>query len=112
MNAAAKALHQSNLFHGHFREIRFSFTQILQMILFFMVFINAVVDIYCTNQYRMSLNQFEHAVQESNMLELQWGQLLLEQASVSAPSHIQQRAESMLNMVVPNKNQTVVLRVL
>lgn len=112
MNAAAKALHQSNLFHGHFREIRFSFTQYLQMLLFLMVLINAVVDIYCTNQYRMSLSQLEHSIQETNLLELQWGQLLLEQASVSAPSHVQERAETHLQMLAPNKNQIVVLRVL
>lgn len=112
MNAAAKALHQSNLFHGHFREIRFSLTQYLQMFLFLLVFVNAVVDIYCTNQYRMSLSQFEHELQESNMLELQWGQLLLEQASVSAPSYIQAKAETMLNMSSPVKNQIVVIRAL
>lgn len=111
MNAAAKALHQSNLFHGHLREIRFSFTQWLQILIFLMVLVNAVVVIYCTNQYRESLSQFEHAQQETNMLQLQWGQLLLEQASVSAPSRIQENAEDKLHMVSPNQNQTVVIRV-
>ena len=111
MNAAAKALHQSNLFHGHLREIRFSFLQGLQILLFIAVFMNAVIVIYCTNQYRESLSQFEHAQQQTNLLQLQWGQLLLEQASVSAPSRIQEKAEDKLHMVSPTQKQTVVFRV-
>jgi cell division protein FtsL len=111
MNAAAKALHQSNLFHGHIREIRFSFIQCLQMILFLTVFVNAVVVIYCTNQYRISLSQLEKEQQQTNILELEWGQLLLEQASISAPSRIQEQAEEVLHMNTPTSKQTVVIRV-
>jgi len=111
MNAAAKALHQSNLFHGHIREIRFSFFQCLHMILFLTVFINAVVVIYCTNQYRISLSQLEKAQQQTNMLQMEWGQLLLEQASISAPSRVQEQAEDVLNMTTPSAKQTVIFRV-
>lgn len=108
MNAAAKALHESNLFHGHISQIRFSFTQWLQMILVFSVLISAIVVVYCTNLYRMNLSQLEHAKQEASALELQWGQLLLEQASISAPSRVQESAEEVLHMVTPSRQQTVV----
>jgi cell division protein FtsL len=110
MNAAAKALHQSNLFHGHLSDIRFSFTQWLQFIIFMAVLVSAIVVVYCTNQYRMNLSQLEHAKQEASALELQWGQLLLEQASISAPSRVQESAEAVLHMVTPSRQQTVVYR--
>ena len=108
MNAAAKALHESNLFHGHISQIRFSFVQCLQMILIISVLVSSIVVVYCTNQYRMNLSQLEHAKQEASSLELQWGQLLLEQASISAPSRVQESAEEVLHMVTPNRQQTVV----
>lgn len=112
MNAAAKALHQSNFFHGHLSEIRFSLMQWLQIVLFLSVLINALVVVYTTNQYRMNLSQLEHANHEANTLQLQWGQLLLEQASMSAPSRVQERAEDALKMVTPNSKQTVVYHLL
>jgi len=108
MNAAAKVLHESNLFHGHLSQIRVSFTQCLQMILFLSVLLSAIVVVYCTNQYRMNLGQLEHAKQEASSLELQWGQLLLEQASISAPSRVQESAEEVLHMVTPSRQQTVI----
>lgn len=108
MNAAAKALHESNLFHGHISQIRFSFVQCLQMILIISVLVSSIVVVYCTNQYRMNLSQLEHAKQEASSLELQWGQLLLEQASISAPSRVQESAEEVLRMVTPNRQQSVV----
>jgi cell division protein FtsL len=112
MNAAAKALHQSSFFHGHLSEIRFSLMQWLQIILFLSVLMNALVVVYTTNQYRMNLSQLEHANYEANTLQLQWGQLLLEQASMSAPSRVQERAEDVLKMVTPNTKQTVVYHLL
>ena len=108
MNAAAKALHESNLFHGHISQIRFSFLQCLQIILLCAVLLSSIVVVYCTNQYRMNLSQLEHAKQEASVLELQWGQLLLEQASIAAPSRVQERAEAVLHMVTPSRQQSVV----
>lgn len=109
MNAASKALHQSNLFHGHLTEIRLSFLQILQLILFIAVLLSALAVVYCTNQFRMNLSQLEHAKSEAASLELQWGQLLLEQASLSAPSMIEQKAKESLNMDMPTPKQTVIV---
>jgi cell division protein FtsL len=104
----AKALHESNLFHGHISQIRFSFLQCLQIILLCAVLLSSIVVVYCTNQYRMNLSQLEHAKQEASLLELQWGQLLLEQASIAAPSRVQERAEAVLHMVTPSRQQSVV----
>lgn len=109
MNAASKALHQSNFFHGHIREMRFSFTHYLQFILFMSVLLSAIAVVYCTNQYRMNLSQLEHARSETNNLELQWGQLLLEEASMNAPSTIESRSAKDLKMVMPESKQTIIV---
>jgi cell division protein FtsL len=110
MNAASKALHQSNFFHGHIREMRFSFTQYLQFILFISVLLSAIAVVYCTNQYRMNLSHLEHAKNEASNLELQWGQLLLEEASMNAPSSIEARSMNELKMIMPSAKQTVIVR--
>ena len=109
MNAAARALHESNFFHGHLTEIRFSFMQFLQFVLLISVLLSALAIVYSTNQYRLNLSQFEHSKLEESNLQLEWGQLLLEQASISAPSHIQEDAENVLKMKMPEaKNIQIV----
>lgn len=109
MNAAARALHESNFFHGHLTEIRFSFMQFLQFLLLLSVLVSALGIVYSTNQYRINLSQFEHSKLVESQLQLEWGQLLLEQASISAPSHIQEDAERVLKMKMPEaKNIRIV----
>lgn len=109
MNAASKVLHQSNFFHGHIKEMKFSFQQYLQILLFLAVLFSSLAVIYCTNQYRMNLSQLEHARMEASNLQLTWGQLLLEQASISAPSTIEQKASEDLQMIMPNNTQTKIV---
>ena len=109
MNAASKALHQSNLFHGHLREMRFSLTQYFQFILLMMVLISALAVVYCTNQYRMNLSDLEHSRAQASALELQWGQLLLEEASMTAPSTVEKRATERLNMLIPDSKQITII---
>jgi cell division protein FtsL len=109
MNAASKALHQSNLFHGHLREMRFSFIQYFQLSLFLTVLISALAVVYCTNQYRMNLSELEHFRTQTSALELQWGQLLLEEASMTAPSTIEQKANERLNMLMPESKQITII---
>jgi cell division protein FtsL len=109
MNAASKALHQSNLFHGHLREMRFSIIQYFQLSLFLAVLISALAVVYCTNQYRMNLSELEHSRSQMSALELQWGQLLLEEASMTAPSTIEQKANERLNMLMPESKQITIV---
>jgi cell division protein FtsL len=111
MNAASKVLHQSNLFHGHIKEMKFSFSQYLQITLFLAVLLSSLAVVYCTNQYRMNLSQLEHARMESSSLQLEWGQLLLEQASISAPSTIEQKASDILKMQMPDHKQTRIIHI-
>jgi len=111
MNAAAKQLTQRNVFNGHFSDMHLSKQSCFQLVLLSAVLCSALAIIYTTNLHRMLCSQLESAQQQAHRLELQWGQLLLEQASLATPARVQQLAEDKLQMVLPTDKQTFVLRV-
>ena len=110
MNAAARELSESNFFTGQWSDIRMSRTLFLKMALVFIVLINALAVVYVTNSYRLTQSELQLAEQQSNQLELQWGQLLLEQASLATPARVESLAQEKLHMVLPNSKETIVLR--
>jgi cell division protein FtsL len=110
MNAAARGMHHSNLFQGQWRDVRVSKPIFLQTILLLAVLISALAVVYTTNVHRMTMSQLESAEQETHHLELQWGQLMLEQASLARPSRVQQLAHEQLHMALPLNNKIAVLR--
>ncbi len=109
MNAAARDIHQSNLFHGQLAGIRLSFSSALQLGLLLAVLLSALCVVYVTNLHRVTLNQLELSVQNNHQLQLQWGQLLLEQASLATPSRVEHLATDKLNMVLPASKKILIL---
>jgi len=111
MNAAAKAINQSSLFDGHLTELRISKQFLLVTVLLCSVLASALAVIYTTNTYRNLLNQTEQAQLQSHKLKMQWGQLLLEQASLATASRVQKLAYSKLGMTYPSVEHTVTLQI-
>lgn len=110
MNAAARDIHQSNLFHGQLASIRLSFSSALQLGLLLAVLFSALCVVYVTNLHRVTLNQLEMSIQQNHQLQLQWGQLLLEQASLATPARVERLAANKLNMVLPTNKKILILR--
>lgn len=110
MNAAARQINQTTLFNGRIFDLRLSKTTWVQFILLLSVLISAIAVVYSTNSYRVSYNNLQLAEQHENQMQLHWGQLLLEQASLSRQSRIQQIAAQKLDMVTPASNQINTLR--
>ena len=110
MNAAAREINQSNFFNGHLTEMRLSRSVCLQLSLLFAVLVSALAVVYVTNLHRITFTQLQVVEQQTNELQLQWGQLLLEQASLATPARVQQLAGEKLHMVLPANKQTVILR--
>jgi len=110
MNAAARIIHQSNVFNGQFSDIRLSRYAYWQIALLVSVLISALAVIYVTNMHRLTLSQLQIAEQKAHQLQLRWGQLLLEQASLATPARVQQLATEKLGMVLPINRQTFILR--
>ncbi|AHE67670.1 cell division protein FtsL [Legionella oakridgensis] len=111
MNAAAKMIHQSNIFSGQFADIRLSRLFCFQVFLLISVLASALAVIYATNQHRMTFSQLQRAEQKAHELQLQWGQLLLEQASLATPARVQQLAREKFKMSLPVDKQILILRV-
>ena len=111
MNAAAKVIYQSNFFSGQFADLRLSKTLCFHLVLLFAVLISALTVVYITNLHRVIFSQLQREEQKTHELQLQWGQLLLEQASLATPARVQQLATEKLHMVLPVDKQTFILRV-
>jgi cell division protein FtsL len=111
MNAAARDINQSNFFQGQLADVRLSRPFCMQLALLLAVLISALCVVYVTNLQRMTLSQVESSEQQEHQLQLQWRQLLLEQASLATPSRVQQLATKKLHMVLPLDKQTYILRV-
>jgi cell division protein FtsL len=58
---------------------------------------------------RHLLNQLQKLEQERNQLQVEWGQLLLEQSSLVAQGKVEDTAISQLDMEVPSMERVVVL---
>ncbi len=109
MNAAAKGINESDFFHGQWADVRLSRPLCLQIALLCAVLLSALGVVYTTNVERITLSQLENAEQQGHLLQMQWGQLLLEQASLATPSRVEQLASEKLHMVLPTNKQMFVL---
>ncbi|MBI2785484.1 MAG: cell division protein FtsL [Legionella longbeachae] len=106
MNAAAKVINQGTLFNGQLAEMQMSKSLYMLIILLVSVLISALAVVYSTNSYRVTLSQVEHQEQQTHYLQLQWGQLLLEQASLATPARVEELAKDKLQMVLPTSKNT------
>ncbi|MFC3907860.1 cell division protein FtsL [Legionella dresdenensis] len=110
MNAAARAINQSNLFNGQLSAMRLSGQVCLLLTLLLAVLVSAIVVVYTTNEQRSSFSQLQQLEQQMNQLQLQWGQLLLEQASLATPARVEAMAVKELRMHLPADKETFVLQ--
>lgn len=110
MNAAARVIHQNNVFTGHWTSLRISKIQSFLMFFLTCLLLNAVAVIYATSSVRFSMNELEHLNAEAHELNIERGQLLLEQAALSTPARIEKLATKELNMHLPAEQATVLLR--
>ena len=110
MNAAARVMNQSSVFQGKLAKVKVSRQVYLQMVMIFLMLVSALAVVYTINLHRMTCSQLQFAEQQSHQLQLQWGQLLLEQASLATPARVEQLATEKLHMVLPVNKQAFVLR--
>lgn len=110
MNAAAKEINQSSFFSGQFTDMHLSKQFYLQITLLLFVLVSALAVVYITNLHRVTFSQLQYSEQIGHQLELQWGQLLLEQASLATPARVEELAAEKLHMILPANKHTFVLR--
>ncbi|KTD24777.1 cell division transmembrane protein FtsL [Legionella lansingensis] len=110
MNAAARAIHQSNLFNGHLTDMRLSKQLCFILSLLLAVLVSALAVVYVTNEHRVGFSELQRLEHQAQQLQLQWGQLLLEQASLATPGRVEQLAVEKLHMKLPLDKDTYVLQ--
>ncbi len=109
MNAAAKVINQGNLFNGQLADMHMSKSIYMLIVLLAAVLVSAFAVVYSTNSYRSTLSQVEQEEQQSHFFQLQWGQLLLEQASLATPARVEELATEKLGMILPSAKNTYLL---
>lgn len=110
MNAAARQINQSTLFSGQIWSMRLSKQFLFQLLLLFSVLVSSLGVVYSTNVHRETFTELQFAEKDAQQLQLRYGQLLLEQASMATPGRVQELAAEKFQMVLPANNQTVMLR--
>jgi cell division protein FtsL len=110
MNAAARAINQSSFFSGQLLDMRLSKQFCFMLVLLLTLLVTALAIIYTTNEHRISFSRLQRLEQQAHQLQLQWGQLLLEQASLATLARVERLAVQKLQMRLPADKEILVLR--
>ena len=110
MNAAAKVVYQSSLFQGEWTKFQVAKALGFQTVLLLLVLLSALAVVYVINLHRVTCGQMQMEEQQTHHLQLHWGQLLLEQASLATPARVESLATNKLHMVSPSYRRTITLR--
>lgn len=73
------------------------------LLLGILLFGSALAVICVKNTYRQTFITLQEAKQQQTRMDVEWAQLLLEQTTWAAQTHVQDVAEQTLNMVVPKQ---------
>jgi cell division protein FtsL len=80
------------------------------LVLLGLMLASAVTVIYVTHLKRHSFSQYQAALQLRDQLDIEWGQLLLEQSAQASHSRVEQLARERLAMKAPEASQIVLVQ--
>ncbi len=75
----------------------------------FMVFISALGVVYNKHLSRQLFTKLQVIQQEIESLQVEWGQLLLEQGTWASDARVERVAREHLHMMLPEPNEVVVI---
>lgn len=82
---------------------------VLLFVLFLVFFLSGLKVVEVTHQNRVSFSQLQEMRDEANSLQVEWGQLLIEQSTFGLEGRIEQAATQQLKMRVPQMSRVVLL---
>lgn len=88
----------------------FSPRMTLITVLLLALLVSGISVIYTTFKNRSMLNELQQLRNQRNELQVQWGQLLIEQSTFSLDSRIERKAIEELQMIVPEFSDVVMVR--
>ncbi len=84
-------------------------TMVHLVVLLMLTTVSATGVIYSTHKSRYLLNELRQLERQRNNLQVEWGQLLLEQSSLVAQGRIENLAIAELGMKIPTVENVVVV---
>jgi cell division protein FtsL len=79
-------------------------------LLVILVIVSAVSVIYAKHLNRNEFIQLQQLEKQRDLLNEEWGRLLLEESTWGSPSRVEQQVRSRLDMIVPKADMTVVIK--
>jgi len=79
-------------------------------VLLAMMILSALAVIYSAYYHRQLFNDYQQQLQGRDRLQVEWGQLLLEQSALAAHSRIERAVTKKLDMYVPAPDEIVVVK--
>jgi len=80
------------------------------LVLLFALLVSGISVIFTTFNNRYLLNELQQLKQQRNELQVQWGQLLIEQSTFSLEGRIERKAIDELEMKVPELADIIMVR--
>lgn len=74
------------------------------------VLLSSMAVIFSAYEYRLLFHQHQLLVQQRDDLQVEWGQLLLEQSAWAANNRVEIQARKRLNMLVPEPSVIEIVR--
>jgi cell division protein FtsL len=91
-------------------SLSFSLRPVILAMLLVATVMSALGVIYSAFLYRQAFNSQQQLFQQRDRLDVEWGQLLLEQSALAAHSRIESLVTKRLDMYVPAPDEIVVVR--
>lgn len=79
-------------------------------ILLGMVLVSGLLVVHTTHENRFVFNELQQLRDQANHLDVEWGQLLLEQSTFGVDGRIEQKAIDQLRMQVPDIDDIVMVQ--
>lgn len=83
---------------------------VAKLLLIALVLGSAIAVIYVSHLNRRLFNEYQMLVQDRDRMEVEWGQLLLEQSALAAHARIERIAIKRLGMRAPKLNEIVMVQ--
>ena len=80
------------------------------LVLLGLMLVSAVSTIFVTHLNRHAFSQYQGALQLRDELDIEWGQLLLEQSAQASHSRVEQLARKRLAMKAPEASKIVLVQ--
>jgi len=83
---------------------------VLLAVLTLAVVLSAISVIFGAYEYRQLFHEHQKLIQQRDDLQVEWGQLLLEQSAWAANNRVEDQARKKLEMLVPDPQQIEIVR--